>query len=184
MPEKDETKQDKNESNRDTNADSWQEYKSSEGKYSVSMPGKVAEETENISIDDSDRTVEEKIASSELENSAYAVGYFDFPADYTEELKEVEKQKDKVDSILSDAIESAVADLGISTDRIKEESIEVDNASCRKFSTPVRVEGKDGELKGMVCLDENRLYEIVAAGYPEEMAQKADRFLNSFKIEQ
>lgn len=180
---KSETTAEKSENNADKNPSNWQEYKSTEGNYSVKVPTKIQEKTEDISLNGSDKTLQQKIAISEFQNSAYAVGYLDYPSEYSEQIANIEKQKGLVDSTLSEAIDGTITDMGGNPDSVKKESIAINNVPCEKFESAVQFEGKDTEIQGIICLDGNRLYEVIAAGPATELDQNAEQFLNSFKIE-
>lgn len=158
---------------------SWQEYKSSEGKYSVSMPGQVEEETKDSSTV-GDTTLKENSASTELRNSYYTVSYTDYPENY---VNIIGKEGNLVDSILSQTVQVYVAGFGSDADSAKKESVKVNDVPCQRFESPANIAGIEGEVEGIVCWDENRLYQVIVAGTKEDVDQYAPKFLDSFTIE-
>lgn len=159
---------------------SWQEYKSSEGKYSVEMPGKFAEKTKDISAV-ATSTMQEKSISTGLRNSIYTVSYIDYPENYANLIGQ---QANIVNYILSQTLDAYTTDTGSDPNAVKKESIEINSVPCKRFQSPLKVDDINGEIQGIICWNENRLYQVIAAGTKEDIDQNAAKFLDSFKIEQ
>lgn len=157
----------------------WKKYRSVEGKYSVSMPGKIEERTQAIPVDGMG-SLRQKIAVSASRNSAYFVSHTDYPKAYTDLIA---GQENFINELLSESIKATLTGMINSSDSVKEESIEVDNILCKKFESPITISGLNGETKGINCWHDNRLYQVLVVGTIADVEENADRFLDSFTIQ-
>ncbi|MEA5477311.1 hypothetical protein VB774_06725 [Pseudanabaena galeata UHCC 0370] len=153
-----------------TNA--WQDYKSSTGKFSVQLPSKPQEQSQDQPTDVG--TIKLNMVIAEANESGYFVGYADFP-NKIDDPAAIQKG-------LSDSVKGSVSNL---KGEIKsEKEYLLGDIPCRDFEASGKVQTTDVSMKGRFCLADNRLYQVFALGAADKIAASdVDRFITSFKIE-
>ncbi|MEY3302310.1 MAG: hypothetical protein ACK5RE_09395 [Pseudanabaena sp.] len=153
-----------------TNA--WQDYKSSTGKFSVQLPSKPQEQSQDQKTDVG--TIKLNMVIAEANESGYFVGYADFPNKIADPVA--------IQKGLADSVKGSVANL---KGEIKsEKEYLLGDIPCRDFEASGKVQTTDVSMKGRFCLADNRLYQVFALGAADKIAASdVDRFITSFKIE-
>ncbi|MEA5486003.1 MULTISPECIES: hypothetical protein [Pseudanabaena] len=153
-----------------TNA--WQDYKSSTGKFSVQLPSKPQEQSQDQPTDVG--TIKLNMVIAEANESGYFVGYADFPNKIADPAA--------IQKGLADSVKGSVANL---KGEIKsEKEYLLGDIPCRDFEASGKVQTTDVSMKGRFCLADNRLYQVFALGAADKIAASdVDRFITSFKIE-
>lgn len=156
-----------------TNVSSWYEYSSEAGKFTVSMPNKPEEKSEEKKTDVA--TVKMNVAISEFNDSAYFASYADFPEKFPD--AEIEPR-------LNEAMKGIVGGLKGKVTSSKESKL--GKASCRDFEATGKIQAIDALFKGRICLNDNRrFYQMfVLAPATKYSNTDVDRFINSFKIKE
>jgi len=156
----------------DKNAAGWQDYKSSAGKFSVQLPSKPQEQSQDQKTDVG--TIKLNMVIAESNDSGYFMGYADFP-------NKISNPAD-IQKGLADSVKGSVANL---KGEIKsEKEFLLDDVPCRDFEAGGKVQSTDVSMKGRFCLAGNRLYQVFALGAKDKIAiADVDRFITSFKIE-
>jgi hypothetical protein len=154
-----------------SNPNSWYEYSSEAGKFSVSMPNKPEEKSEDKKTDIA--TVKMNVAISEFNDSAYFASYADFPEKFPD--AEIEPR-------LNEAMKGIVGGLQGKVTSSKESKL--GTASCRDFEATGKIQAIDALFKGRICLNENRrFYQMFVLSPATKFSNTdVDRFLGSFKI--
>jgi len=154
------------------NTAGWQDYKSSAGKFSVQVPSKPQEQSQDQKTDVG--TIKLNMIIAEANDSGYFVGYADFP---NKIANPAEIQKG-----LGDSVKGSVANLKGTIKSEKEYLL--GNIPCRDFEATGKVQTTDVSMKGRFCLADNRLYQVFALGAADKIAAAdVDRFITSFKLE-
>ena len=149
----------------------WQDYKSSAGKFSIKVPSKPQEQSQEQKTEVGNIKLNMIIAESK--DSGYFVGYADFPG----QIQGAEVQKG-----LGDAIKGSVANLNGAIKSEKEYML--GDIPCRDFEADGKVQTTDVLMKGRFCLDGNRLYQVFALGAKDKLSTTdVDMFITSFKVE-
>lgn len=151
---------------------SWQDYKSSAGKFSVQVPSKPQEQSQEQKTNVG--TIKLHMVIAEASDSGYFVGYADFP-------NKIANPAD-IQKGLGDSVKGSVANLkGV----IKsEKEYMLGDVPCRDFEASGKVKATDVSMRGRFCLAGNRLYQVFALGAADKIAATdVDRFIKSFKIE-
>lgn len=147
----------------------WKEFKPSDGRFSVLMPGNPDTQTEQVNT--SAGAVDLHVFTSALGNSGYIVGYGDYPAS----LIQTSSPASFLDGIRDGAVSSPKGKL------TSERVLSSDNNPGREL----KIESPDGKhiIFGRYYLVGNRLYQALAIN-PKEQAFGADatKFLDSFKL--
>ncbi len=144
----------------------WQEYKSEQGKFSVQMPNKPQEQTQN------QKNVKLNIVAAEVGPSAYFVGYADFPD---------KVQESEIQAGLTQSVKGVMTNLQgeIKTDK----ETKLDNYPCRDFDGVGKIDKVEINIKGRFCFVENRLYQVFALGDKTKISPAdVDKFIESFKL--
>jgi len=147
----------------------WKEFRSSEGAFSVLMPGTPEESTETLSTEIGPLNLH-SFTVNQRERS-YGVVYADYP--------EALVQNTDPEGILDGARDGAVAK--VQGKLLSESFIDLDNHPGRE----IKVESSDrtATLRARVYLVNNRLYQTVWAGPKEDSSsEEVDRFLDSFEL--
>jgi hypothetical protein len=154
-----------------TNTNSWYEYSSEAGKYTVLMPNKPDEKSEEKKTDVA--TVKMNVAISEFNDSAYFASYADFPEKFPD--AEIEPR-------LNEAMKGIVGGLQGKVTSSKESKL--GTASCRDFEATGKIQAIEALFKGRICLNENRRFYQMFVLAPATKFSNADvdRFIGSFKI--
>lgn len=152
----------------------WKDYSSTQGKYSVSMPGTPKEETKAIPAPGGEK-LNMEIAQLDLGKEAFVVAFMEFPGDA--------KPPIPIQQLMSTAIKGAVAS-SINGKVSNEKETEVNGVPCRDFQATGKYKSKDASMAGKFCFSGNRLYQVLAMGENTGKAfdDKATQFLTSFKI--
>jgi hypothetical protein len=155
-----------------TNAESWQDYKSASGKFSVQVPSKPEEKSQDQVT--SVGTIKLHMVIAETNESGYFIGYADFP-------KKVVDAPD-IQKGLADSVKGSIANLKGEITSEKESLL--GNIPCRDFEAKGKVKTTNVSMKGRFCFAGNRLYQVFALGAADKIAATdVDRFITSFKID-
>jgi len=155
-----------------TKAVGWQDYKSSVGKFSVEVPNKPQEQSQDQKTDVG--TIKLNMVIAESNDSGYFVGYADFP-NKIDNPAAIQKG-------LADSVKGSVANLKGEIKSEKESLL--GDIPCRDFEAGGKVQATDVLMKGRFCLADNRLYQVFALGAKDKIAiADVDRFIGSFKID-
>jgi hypothetical protein len=154
------------------NAAGWQEYKSAAGKFTIQVPSKPQEQSQDQTTDVG--TIKLNMVIAEASDSGYFVGYADFPSKVADPA-DIQKG-------LADSVKGSVSNL---KGEIKsEKEYMLGDVPCRDFEAGGKVQATDVSMKGRFCLADNRLYQVFVLGAKEKFATAdVDRFITSFKIE-
>ncbi len=155
-----------------SSANGWQDYKSSAGKFTVEVPSKPQEQSQEQKTNVG--TIQLNMVIAEASDSGYFIGYADFP-------NKIANPAD-VQKGLGDSVKGSVANLkGV----IKsEKEYMLGDVPCRDFEASGKVQTTDVSMRGRFCLAGNRLYQVFALGAADKIAAAdVDRFIKSFKIE-
>lgn len=155
-----------------SSANGWQDYKSADGKFTVEVPSKPQEQSQEQKTNVG--TIQLNMVIAEASDSGYFIGYADFP-------NKIANPAD-VQKGLGDSVKGSVANLkGV----IKsEKEYMLGDVPCRDFEASGKVQTTDVSMKGRFCLAGNRLYQVFALGAADKIAAAdVDRFIKSFKIE-
>jgi hypothetical protein len=155
-----------------SSANGWQDYNSAAGKFTVEVPSKPQEQSQEQKTNVG--TIQLNMVIAEASDSGYFIGYADFP-------NKIANPAD-VQKGLGDSVKGSVANLkGV----IKsEKEYMLGDVPCRDFEASGKVQTTDVSMKGRFCLAGNRLYQVFALGAADKIAAAdVDRFIKSFKIE-
>jgi hypothetical protein len=154
------------------NTAGWQEYKSATGKFTVQVPSKPQEQSQDQTTDVG--TIKLNMVIAEANDSGYFVGYADFPSKVADPA-DIQKG-------LADSVKGSVSNL---KGEIKsEKEYLLGDIPCRDFEAGGKVQATDVSMKGRFCLADNRLYQVFVLGSKEKFSTAdVDRFITSFKIE-
>ncbi len=153
---------------------SWQDYSSTAGKYSISMPGVPKEETKQLP-GLTGKQLDMEVAQLDLGKEAFMVAFIQFPGD--------KKLPVPIQTLMSSAIKGAVTS-SIKGKVSDEKETEVNGVSCREFKATGKYKSKDASMAGKFCFSDNRLYQVLAMGENtgKPFDEKATQFLTSFKL--
>lgn len=152
-------------------SNTWQDYTSEAGKFSVQMPNKPEERSEEKKTEIA--TVKMNMAVSEFNDSAYFASYADFPEKFPDS---------EIQPRLNEAMKGIVDSLKGKVKSSKESKL--GKASCLDFEASGKIQVIDALFKGRICLNDNRRFYQMFVLAPATKFSNADvdRFLGSFKI--
>ncbi len=151
----------------------WQDYSSSEGRFSIVIPNTPKEEVNSIEVSEG-KVLRTNTIKTQINGIAYFVTYVDYPLNVV--------QASTPENILSRSIIRGVEN-GIDGELISQEPIQINNAECKKFKAKGKIRDLDSFMKGLFCLEENRLYQVAVFGKLEDKSNSySDKFINSFKL--
>lgn len=152
----------------------WKDYSSTQGKYSVSMPGTPKEETKSIPAPGGN-PLNMEIAQLDLGKEAFVVAFMQFPGGETPPIPIQELMSAAIKGAVASSIQGKVSD---------EKATEVNGVPCREFKATGKYKSKDASMAGKFCFTGNRLYQVLAMGENtgKPFDEKATKFLTSFKI--
>lgn len=153
-------------------ANGWQDYSSAAGKFSVQVPNKPQEVSQEKKTDIGNIKI--NMAVSESNSSAYMASYNDYPekfADSEVQLRLTEGVKGFVTGSIQGEIKSS-----------KESKL--GDIPCQDFEATGKIQSINASAKGRICIaDSIRLYQVVAVGPSDKFSvSDVDRFIASFKI--
>lgn len=133
-----------------SSANGWQDYKSAAGKFTVEVPSKPQEQSQEQKTNVG--TIQLNMVIAEASDSGYFIGYADFP-------NKIANPAD-VQKGLGDSVKGSVANLkGV----IKsEKEYMLGDVPCRDFEASGKVQTTDVSMKGRFCLAGNRLYQVLS----------------------
>jgi hypothetical protein len=150
---------------------SWTEFSSTDGAFSVLMPGTPTEQTQTQDTDWG--PIEVHMFTVEQGDVAYLVGYNVFPAAVIQAVSPAQL----LDSARDGQVETVKGTL------LSEEVITLDANPGRDLE--IQVEGEDGtsSLRSRLFLVGDRLYQLVVAG-PKGQSTSSNtiKFLDSFEL--
>jgi hypothetical protein len=155
-----------------SDASGWQDYTSEGGKFSVQMPTKPQELSQEKKTDIG--TVKINMALSESKDSAYIVGYNDFPGKFTD--AEISTRLNLgAKGFMSGSMKGTIT---------SSKETKLGEIPCLDFDGSGKIQTIDAKAKGRICIADNaRLYQVVMATPSNKFSQvDADRFIASFKI--
>ncbi|OIP78321.1 MAG: hypothetical protein AUK48_01875 [Oscillatoriales cyanobacterium CG2_30_44_21] len=149
----------------------WQDYNSEAGKFSVQVPSKPQEQSQEQATDVG--TIKLNMLISEANDSGYFIGYADFPSKLA--------NPEDIQKGLADSVKGSVANIKGEVESEKEYLL--GEVPCRDFEAIGKVQSTDVLMKGRFCLADKRLYQLFALGSQANLSKTdVDRFINSFKI--
>jgi hypothetical protein len=150
----------------------WQDYSSSAGKFSVQVPSKPQEVSQEKKTDVG--TIKINMAVSELNSSAYMASYNDYPEKFPEA---------EIQTRLTEGVKGFVT--GSIKGEIKSsKSSKLGEIPCQDFEATGKIQSINASAKGRICIANNiRLYQVVSVGPSDKLSNAdVDRFIDSFKI--
>jgi hypothetical protein len=153
-------------------ATGWQDYSSSAGKFSVQVPSKPQELSQEKKTDVG--VIKINMAVSELNSSAYMASYNDYP----EKFPEAEVQTRLTEGVKGFVTGSIKGELKSSKES------KIGETPCQDFEATGKIQSINASAKGKICIADNiRLYQVVAVGPSDKLSNAdVDRFIASFKI--
>lgn len=150
----------------------WQDYSSRTGKFSIKMPTKPEELSQEKKTDVG--TIKINMAVAEKNSSAYMVGYNDYPDKFADSEIQVRLTKG-MEGFVTGSIKGEV--------KSSKKSM-LGETPCIDFEGVGKIQAIDASAKGRICIADNiRLYQVVAVGPSDKFSNSdVDRFVASFKI--
>jgi hypothetical protein len=146
----------------------WKEFASKEGRFTVLMPGTPKQNKADTESDFGKGVLYMNVM--QIGKVMYGANYCDYPA---------EVKKASIKKIYDASRDGAVANMKGKLD--SEKDIKLGEYPGRE----IRIEVAEGKylFRARVYLVEQRLYQVVILGTPEDATSKeADKFLDSFKL--
>jgi len=152
-------------------ADEWKTYPSKAGGFSVLMPGKPQEQTQEVKAPDGKLSVHLLVSALALDRVVY-VSYSDVPA------KAIEgKQEAFLDSTVKGNVNSLKGKL------VTEKKITVGKDKRPGRDVLIDLPDKKQRYRSRIVLSGNRLFQVVALGSEEFVKGKeVEQYLDSFKV--
>ncbi len=146
----------------------WMEFVSKEGRFKVLMPGTPKQDKIDTESDFGKGVLHMNVAQTG--KTMFGANYCDFPA----EIKKAPLKK-----VFDSSRDGAVANM--EGKLASEKDIKFGQYPGREIQ--IEVAGGKGLFRARVYLVEQRLYQVVIFGTPDEAGSKeADKFLDSFKL--
>jgi hypothetical protein len=156
-----------------TPAVGWQEYASTEGRFTIRMPGKPIEETLVQETEAGDQ-IESTVARLEADSVTYMVIYTDLPQ-ASLELGEDEFFRQYIEGV----IQNVESQSGVKLDKPQEQKITLDGNPGRDFTYSAQGQGS----RTRTYLVGSRHYQTIAAGPMDKLSgDQTTAFLDSFKL--
>jgi hypothetical protein len=151
----------------------WKEFTSSEGGFSVSMPGAPQEETQTVPTAAGDIELHTFLVDQGA--SGYFVGYFDVPSELL--------AASDPGTLLNGGIQGAFGNIDGNIENQRD--ITLNGFPGIEASGTFSFEGETGTIKARAYLVNERVYQIYAAVQGTGgQSPDIDRFLDSFKLNQ
>lgn len=152
---------------------SWKEFSSAEGRYTVLMPGAPTEKTQNLKTPVGDLSMHG--AFLDHNHSGYLVMYNDFPEAFAQAAAQGSAAlTDSRDSLVEGSHGKLVGDQAITL--------------MGKYpGREIQMEMPDGTraLRARMYLVKNRMYRVVITALKDDLFTKdANKFMESFKIQE
>jgi hypothetical protein len=150
-------------------------FKSKEGKFSVALPGKPAEQTTKVPSDLGQ--LEVHLFVVDLKDKAYLVSYSDYPKG------SVGDKSEKIEKVLDGVVNGNAK--GVKGKLLSQEKITIGKKKYAGREVQIEMPDKKGLYRARVFLVGDRLYQAIALG-PTEFAKgkDVDAFLDSLVIEE
>ncbi len=152
-------------------ADEWKSYSSKDGGFSVLMPGKPQEQTQEVKTPDGKLILHTLVSVVALDRFVY-VSYSDVPA------KAIEGKQDAfLDSTVKGNVSSLKGKL------VTAKKIEVGKGKRPGRDVLIDLPDKKQMYRSRIVLSGNRLFQVVALGSEEFVKSKEiGAYLDSFKV--
>ena len=148
-----------------------QEFINQEGNFSIMSPLTLEESSQTV--DTAAGPIEIHFFMADDGNSAYMVGYSDYPA----EIVELSDPNEMLDG----AAQGATAN--INGTLVSQNNISLDGHPGRELVLTATLEDVDATAKARIYLVGNRLYQVLALGAEGDISpEDMDAFLQSFKL--
>jgi hypothetical protein len=153
-------------------AKGWQDYSSEAGKFSVQVPSKPQELSQEKQTEVG--TIKINMAVSELNSSAYMASYNDYPQKFPEA---------EIQTRLTEGVKGFVTG-SIKGELKSSKESKLGDTPCQDFEATGKIQSINASAKGKICIADNiRLYQVVAVGPSDKLSNTdVDRFIASFKI--
>ena len=158
-----------------TSAEGWQEYASTEGRFTILMPGTPIEEVLSQELATGGE-IESAVARLEADSVTYMVIYTDLPQESLD-LGEDEFFRQYINGV----VQNVESQSGVTLDKPQEQKIMLDGNPGREFTYSAQGQGS----RTRTYLVGSRHYQIIAAGPMDKLSgDQVTDFLNSFKLTQ
>jgi hypothetical protein len=150
----------------------WQDYTSEAGKFSVQVPSKPQDMSQEKKTDVG--TLKLNMTVSSANSSAYMTSYNDYASKFADS---------EIQSRLTEGVKGFVT--GSIKGEIKSsKEFKLGEVPCQDFEAVGKIQSINATAKGRICIVDNiRLYQVVALGPADKFSNSdADRFITSFKI--
>ena len=149
----------------------WREFQSSEGRFSIALPGRAAHDKRTLTTPAG--TVIMNMDSVSVGEALFGVGYADYPPDYV--------ARANADAIVSSVRDALVKNIG------GRNAIESPVARGRYHGRSLRAEGRIGErvlaMDALLLFAGGRFYQVVAIREPGRVRKEdVELYFNSFRI--
>jgi hypothetical protein len=149
----------------------WREFRSADGRYAASMPGKVVHERRTLTTPAGSVTMQ--MDSTTVGSTVFGVGYADYPGDYLARTR-----PDEVASNVRDALVKNIGGRGATESPL---------ADTRHPGQRIHAEGRSGDrflsLDAQLVFSGNRFYQVVAIGETGRVSKEdLDLYFASFRI--
>ncbi|MDJ0715025.1 MAG: hypothetical protein QNJ54_12495 [Prochloraceae cyanobacterium] len=164
--------------NSQTSSIQWQKYLSSEGDFSVLLPGEPEQIKKSIATEN-ERIIPTTIISVNLKKAeqVYLVAYSDYPFN----LFGKDRDSEKIQKFLAERIKDYDRQF---QGKIEEQQPKQVNATaCIKFKSHGKKQEHLIHIKGLTCVKQNRLYQVITLTKQNNSSDiNQEKFLNSFSF--